>query len=739
MKCGTSTAAKGESGGGGVETEEVQTPPLPLVHLNDIENPALSGCLVSVEALVSSTSIAYLAPKEIEATYFVKDEQRTATVTVPPDSPVNLKLICVSEDVKTRRMRQLFSGVAKDAQLRELGFRTIYRVRVRPPVFTLEMRDDRIVDEAGREYKAYDVFVSSEKTISFQASTLLRLTGIPLPNPATQQTTLLVTEVEFRDEVHGFDAEKVNELRLLFKDMSIHDRVTWIVDNFEGYSGIVGRRNLALASLLTYFSPVRLRLWCDEQRGWVLLLMIGDTTTAKSETLRKLIRLLRAGMLVTAETASAVGLTGTATQIEGRGWFVDWGFLVLCDRRLLGVDGAHKLQSKEWAAMAESERLGVVIIAKAAKDSAYARTRQIRIANAVDRAADKFTTRTMRSFLYPVQALDTIMDKTSIARLDLAVFADERDVEAKDINRPVTGDYDQRLELLAEAVKWAWSTDGVIRFTPEAEELLRTEATRLYKAYFSEVIPLVSIDMKWKLARLSAALARATLSTEDLKGVTVEADHVREVVAILEKEYTRAGLNTLAQATRYERLTEEEAKVLIASVAFKGGLDVDAAVRVIEFIVLQGRVTADQLRTQFSLSEKNQLRPLLACMVNEGLLLRGNGFYPKPPMIELYKLLPGIALLPGSKSKGGKNPEEDAENMDPLDLPPGKVAIPGNMKVVLDKAVELARDRIGSKTEVVEALKDRIPAEEVYKRLYKLEEEGILLRHGVDGYMVVKP
>jgi len=69
--------------------------------------------------------------------------------------------------------------------------------------------------------------------------------------------------------------------------------------------------------------------------SWGLVLFIGDTTTAKSETIRELIRLLGGSMLVTRETASTVGLTGTATQVEREGWFVDWGFLPLCDRKLL--------------------------------------------------------------------------------------------------------------------------------------------------------------------------------------------------------------------------------------------------------------------------------------------------------------------------------------------------------------------------------------------------------------------
>ncbi|MEM1562522.1 MAG: hypothetical protein QXJ19_04665 [Candidatus Bathyarchaeia archaeon] len=38
-------------------------------------------------------------------------------------------------------------------------------------------------------------------------------------------------------------------------------------------------------------------------------------------------------------------------------------------------------------------------------------------------------------FLYLVQALATVFDKISIARLDLAVFASQRDVDPDDVNK----------------------------------------------------------------------------------------------------------------------------------------------------------------------------------------------------------------------------------------------------------------------------------------------------------------
>ena len=409
--------------------------PIMLSHLNMIEDPSLSGKPVVVDALVSSTSVAYLCPKEVEASGSDEEDfDITAHKQISPEDPLNLQLISVNEAVKYRRLKR-FLGLSKDTSIQEKDYRTVYRIRVRPPVFTLEKKGEKIVDERGFEYKALDIYVVAEKPIVFQPSSLIRIEGTPLPNPKTQQTTLLAYKVDFPEENTTFNKEKLNTLKEKFRELSVSERVCWILDNFERFSKIVGRRNLAMAGFLAYFTPSWVRFDGMLQRGWGNILFCGDTTTAKTETIRKLIMLLKAGMLITAETATAVGLTGTATQVEKEGWFVDWGFLVLLDRKLLAVDGAHKLSLSNWAALAEAERSGVVSIAKAAKNTAYARTRQIKIANPVDREADKYSTKSLSAFLYPCQALTTILDKTSIARLDLAVFADQHDVAPEEINK----------------------------------------------------------------------------------------------------------------------------------------------------------------------------------------------------------------------------------------------------------------------------------------------------------------
>ena len=616
--------------------------PVMLEHLNLIEDPQLTGKPVVVEAVVSSNSIAYLAPTEVTALTKQEDgDPAIETRDIDAKALVNIQVVGVSVDTKFKRLERLFKPKSV-LSLNEDGWRTVYLTRVRPPVFTLEKRGEKIVDEKGFEYKAFDIYVTADQPITFQPSGLIKIEGLAVPNPRTQKTTLLAYKVEFPEATHSFDTTAISLLKSKFEGKTVRERLDWILDNFQSFSQIVGRRNLATAVFLTFFTPTWIRFNGEIQRGWGNNQIIGDTTTAKSETVRKAISLLKAGVLITAETASTVGLTGTATQVEREGWFVDWGFLVLSDRKLLAVDGAHKLSLSNWAALAEAERSGVVSIAKAAKNTAYARTRQIKIANAVDKEADKYSTKSLATFLYQCQALTTILDKTSIARLDLAVFADQRDVPPAEINKRWVGNYDKDLEMLSEALKWCWSDTAKVEFTSEAEKLVLEKATELYDTFFCEMIPLASIDLKWKLARLSAALAYLTLSTEDFQTVTVTKDHVEVIADFIEQEYSKAGLNILAQETRFERLDITEVKAMLLRIEAATEIDYDKIVTVLKYIVTHGRITKAELMQKFSLAEKNEARPLLAALTSEGLIKISRGFYPEPKLIEAYKVTGGF-------------------------------------------------------------------------------------------------
>jgi len=59
------------------------------------------------------------------------------------------------------------------------------------------------------------------------------------------------------------------------------------------------------------------------------------------------------------------------------------------------------------------------------------------------------------------------------------------------------------------------------------------------------------------------------------------------------------------------------------------------------------------------------------------------------------------------------------------------------MKLVYDKARELARDSIVSKFEIADSLKDQLERMEVFVLLEKLAEEGKLVPKGIESYQVV--
>ena len=109
-----------------------------------------------------------------------------------------------------------------------------------------------------------------------------------------------------------------------------------------------------------------------------------------------------------------------------------------------------------------------------------------------------------------------------------------------------------------------------VMFEEDALKRILQHATHLFEEYHSDDIPLVSIDMKYKLARLSAALAMMTLSTtDDFLSVPVKTEHVDKVVSFIEEEYSQAGLDALAKLAKEEVMNEDEAEEII--VGFFGG------------------------------------------------------------------------------------------------------------------------------------------------------------------------
>ena len=610
-----------------------------LPHINLVEDPQYAGRKVVVKGEISSTSVTYIVPKKVCA-YKVKEdgtvEQKEKEIAT--EDEINLQLINVPEETRRRKLRSLFADF-NPTYVREESSRALYWVKVRPPVFSLKKEGKKVIDEYGFEYKTFDAYIVLEIPLTFESCSIVELYCIPTREPKTQRLVLLTYKIEFLEESSNYNLEDLKRLKhKLDSFKTVEEKVSWILDNFSRFSKIVKRRNVAFASLLAFFSPLYIHLGTDE-RGWAIVMILGDTTTGKSETNLKIISWLNAGTFITAESASQVGLLGTVEQVGKEGWMINWGSLALADRKLLVIDGYHKLPFSASLGVAEAERQGIVTIVKAAKGSTYARTRQIKIANPTAREEGLAGTKPMRNFVYPCLALTTILDATSIARLDLAVFTCADDVAPEDVNQLMENEPEPEFMLYREAIKWCWSNKAQIVVSKETENEILKSATELYHEFHSERIPLVSTDQKFKILRLATALAYLTLSSdESFEKVFVKPEHVRYIVNFMREEYRKAGLNVVAKEERFNEITAEDAESIIKDLIQATSLEEEKLNEILKFIVLQGRVTKDVLSSRFNLADKSELRPLLATLESRELIRRGNGFYPTARLIQLFKI-----------------------------------------------------------------------------------------------------
>lgn len=183
------------------ETIKPEEPAKRLSHLNDLEDPNVAGEIVIVRAVVASGSVSYLAPRKV----FV-DIYNTA-FEIPKTDPRLLKFIACSDGVKLQRLKQEF-GLPSLASVRFSDHWTIYLVRVRPIVYSLTRVDEKIVDEAGREYKVFDIFIVSDKPLTLRCGASIELVGIVVPHPKNQRITLLAHEAKLLEDELRYDREK---------------------------------------------------------------------------------------------------------------------------------------------------------------------------------------------------------------------------------------------------------------------------------------------------------------------------------------------------------------------------------------------------------------------------------------------------------------------------------------------------------------------------------------------------
>lgn len=433
-------------------------------------------------------------------------------------------------DVSINRHPSIVKTLLKvDCQfhIKILEMQNIERIFVLPPV-----GKDRV-----RENFAYiSYFVGS----GLEVNNTYRMTGYTTVEPRTQIVTHVFTKAEkLRSNIDGFNigknlsslnefvvpnasADKIYNFLYGLYNHYAHN-ITYIYDRFDLHLSI----DLVTKSALSFFFK-------DQyiHRGWLDVMVIGDTRCGKGFVSHKLADYFGVGEVISGENCSFAGLVGGLHQVNGQ-WTTSWGRIPLNDRGFIIIDEAGEIS--DWSRLSRVRSEGLAEIAKIRVQKTNARTRILFLSNP--------TNRTIASYAFGIQSIhDIIRTPEDIARFDYLLVISHDEVPVEDINRDMYEvDTMFTKDLERSLILWVWSRESnEVRFSDGAIDQIYKNSIDLAKCYTFNVPLIQGENIRIKLARIAIAFAGRVFSNkENGKILYVDKIHVNCAFVFLNLIYKK--------------------------------------------------------------------------------------------------------------------------------------------------------------------------------------------------------
>jgi hypothetical protein len=525
---------------------------VPEVKMRESFSPALLDKPISMVATVSGRSATPSALPRSYELHCGQDWQKPKCARCPmemlwggahkgeisADDPVVLKMM---ERPEQERQMELLKAIEVPG--------TCPRVEV---TMTEQWRIDELAvvpnvddpDEGEGEHVLRRVFNVSEMGKLTPVNTTARLTGVSTASPRNahvvfqswgfEETKTSLDTFEMTDDLYGALArvfqpgpgqKPLDKLHELARDLAAN------------VTHIYGRPELHMAYDLVWHSVLDFSFRGTRiGKGWLELMVMGDTRTGKSEAAERLRHHYQCGVLKSCEGATLAGLVGGAQQI-GNNWVITWGTIPLQDRRLVILDEVSGIADKNILEQMSAVRSsGKAQISKIVSQETFARTRTIWISNPVD---GRFIRETNNGAIDAIALL--IKNPEDIARFDFAMVAAQDDVQSTVINAavPPRAPHLATRELCSALVTWAWSRrpEDVV-WGKGVERHVLACAEEVGARYVADPPLIQPENVRMKLARLAVAVAARVFSNTDggMK-VLVNKEHVDSAVELLDTLY----------------------------------------------------------------------------------------------------------------------------------------------------------------------------------------------------------
>jgi MCM P-loop domain/CHC2 zinc finger len=522
----------------------ISMPSIKRAALIDAFDHELAGQPLNMEVTIRGRQEpGYLLPKKIKMTCTqdagakcvscpMKGHQGETTLEIGSDEPIILDLI---ESTATRRDALITSklGVPGGKCIKLLQeveeYHSVEILFARSPV-------DRVEVDIPKTLKI--TYVGKHDVVS---NNTVEVTGTLMSSPHSHRKEFLSNRLEYKaTAIDNFEVSSQSiEMMRVFQPVSgetLLQKLGDIARNLAEHVTLIhGRPEMHMVMDLTYHSVLSFDFGNERvDRGWLDSLIVGDTRTGKSLAAVNLTRHYGGGEIINCEAASFAGVIGGVQQFGNRDWIITWGAVPMNDRRLVVLDEMSALDTEDISKMSEVRSSGRAKITKITQDETSSRTRLLWLGNPRNGKMNDFT--------YGVDAIKPLIgNDEDIARFDLAMALTSDDVPADQINvLGQRGSNKYTTEECHTMMIWCWTRKPEhIKFSDLARKRTLELANKLGRMYTDDPPLIQAASVRIKIARIAAAIAARTFSTDETcENVIVARPHVEAAVKLINILYS---------------------------------------------------------------------------------------------------------------------------------------------------------------------------------------------------------
>ena len=507
------------------------------------------GCRVKFRANVVAKAISpYLVPYEIEIECPRWGDKRCfgCKVIGAPEVKIDLmdeRAISLVDSSSRAGSRQLISELAEiPAGCRSWNFDVKKKANIQDlfvsGAFSSIISNEEVDAIRRVLYTGHDI----------AANSLYMMHGKVASNPKTNEVIYLVDEiVPEQDDI--LDIKVTDEMiksAEFFQPAdpknprSIKHRLDEIYEDLaDNVTNIYGRRNLHMLIDLGFHSALAWQWEGDPAdklyKGATEIIILGDSGQGKSETMMRLRDHYGRGERIDCKSASYAGLVGGIDDFGGRRFMV-WGRIPQNDKGCVILDEVKGMPIELVAQLTDVRSSQMAIVTRiGGTRRASARVRYFWLSNPRGRMR-------VSEFGHGVTAiLDLLGSPEDVRRIDLAIIVSSGEVPQEFIDQKIiSGKAVEHLhskEHCSNLLKLVWSRVGT-KISNEVKKHIVKKASGLARKYSSRIPLLEPADARYKIARLSIALAgRVGSFTEDYSGMLVKECHVDVVCDFIQEIY----------------------------------------------------------------------------------------------------------------------------------------------------------------------------------------------------------